>query len=145
MSADEWNDRPVGSDESTEPSGAPPSPCVLQVDRRTHPRHLCVGREVTIYLQHPTRTLHVTPRNISVSGIQFLAHQLLSPDATCIVEFASDSADSLKVGARIARCRYVGGLVHDVAVSFKTPLDPAFIEAFLYDEPCVDSDAPGEA
>jgi hypothetical protein len=60
----------------------------------------------------------VPTRNISATGIAFLHKQMLTPGAKLHVDIPLLDERSIKVCARVMRCRHITGMVHEVGVEF---------------------------
>lgn len=78
----------------------------------------------------------VQSRNISSHGIAVLHGQFMHMHRPCVVEIPAMSAGlTIRVNARVERCRFVAGRIHEVAITFAKPIDLSmFVGLNLMDE-----------
>lgn len=65
----------------------------------------------------------VIPRNVSRRGVAFLHGQFIYPESRTDVTLPTLDGRRLEVSGRIARCRHVSGLMHEVSVVFDESID----------------------
>jgi hypothetical protein len=98
-------------------------------DSRSEPRStLRVNTRVPIVLEYPSGqivTHLVVTRNISRTGLAFLDGMFCYPGSPCRVVLTTTNGERLEVPGRVIRCGLVGGRVHEAAVLFDEPIDPA--------------------
>lgn len=85
------------------------------------------GNDVQVVIHHlygqPVR-YKVVPRNLSTGGIAFLHGQFVHPNSICVVFLPTLGQSSLtEVPGKIVRCRYISGMLHEIAVQFTQPID----------------------
>ncbi|MBX3394542.1 MAG: response regulator [Phycisphaerae bacterium] len=67
----------------------------------------------------------VPTRNISAGGMAFLHGGFVYPGTHCVIQLISKFGSWKNVEARVARCDYVVGAVHEIGVAFSGEIDPA--------------------
>lgn len=65
----------------------------------------------------------VSTRNISVGGMSVLHSQMMYPGTGCTVELATHDGKWLRIKARVAHCRLVRGMLHEIGLKFDKALD----------------------
>lgn len=85
--------------------------------------------EVVVLMQQPgfagPMAFIVPTRNISARGLSFLHGGYVHPGTLCVVQLVTTRGGQQNVVGTVRRCRYVQSNVHEVAVHFKTSIDPA--------------------
>src|SRR5262245_54533326 len=89
---------------------------------RQSPRRSYRTREASVHVLDSSgeivRTGRVPTRNISSRGISFLWRQMMAPGQLLIVELPLPDNRSFRLRGKVARCRYVGRMIHEVGVEF---------------------------
>lgn len=67
----------------------------------------------------------VPTRNISAGGMAFLHGGFVYPGTHCVIQLISKYGSWKNVEARVVRCNYVIGAVHEIGVAFSGEIDPA--------------------
>lgn len=82
---------------------------------------------VQFQMQEESRRHAVPCRNLSRDGVAFLVRHFVYPGTACRVRLVSEFNYVVEVEGKVQRCRYVEGTagVHEVGVSFNTPIDIA--------------------
>jgi len=70
----------------------------------------------------------VPARNISLGGVSLMHTQMLYPRQRCGVGLPNQPGKWLILPGQVARCRYVSGMLHEIAVQFLRPLDPMTLQ-----------------
>ena len=78
--------------------------------------------KVTVRQNDREQTFIVPVRNISEGGLAFLHRSMLYGGTKCTVELECGPGDSIKVGAEVANCRRVTGLVHEIGLKFDSAI-----------------------
>ncbi len=73
-----------------------------------------------------TTSFRVPTRNVSSHGLAFLHKQMLAPGQMLKIEIPVLDSEVIHVQARVARCRHLKGMLHEVGVEFvgRTDKDP---------------------
>ena len=66
----------------------------------------------------------VTTRNLSAGGLSFLHGGFVHSGAICKLRLVNRFGSWADVEATVGRCRYVDSMVHEVSVTFKSPINP---------------------
>lgn len=73
--------------------------------------------------------LAVLPRNLSRRGMAYLVGRFIYPRSSCLIHLNTLDGERCSVEGTVLRCEHVGGILHEVAVLFRTPVDISlFIE-----------------
>ncbi len=72
----------------------------------------------------PAVSFRVPTRNISVHGLAFLHHHMLPVDQLLHIEIPFKKGYVVQLLARVARCRHLRGMIHEIGVEFKGKLGP---------------------
>lgn len=67
----------------------------------------------------------VSTRDISATGLSFLHGGFVHLSTRCVVHLVGAHGQSQNVEATVVRCEYKVDMVHEVAIKFKTPIDPS--------------------
>jgi hypothetical protein len=100
-------------------AGVPP-------DQRRSPR--TSFRSVNVHVRlldsmgRPEVSFRVPTRNISLHGLAFLHHHMLPIDQLLHIEIPFKKGYVVQLLARVARCRHVRGMIHEIGVEFKGKL-----------------------
>jgi len=78
--------------------------------------------KVTVRQNDREQSFIVPVRNISEGGLAFLRRSMLYGGTQRTVELECGQADSTKVGAEVANCRHVTGLVHEIGLKFDSAI-----------------------
>lgn len=81
---------------------------------------------VRIEMRQPagaTTSLRYAARNISAEGLGILHNSYVYPGTNCVVYLPTNDKKEMPIDAIVRRCRHVKGLVHEVGISFKVPID----------------------
>lgn len=70
-------------------------------------------------------SFRVATRNISAHGLAFLRNQMLAPNQLLKIEIPLLDGQVLQTLARVAQCRHIKGMLHEVGVEFLEPPDEA--------------------
>lgn len=70
----------------------------------------------------PEIAFRVPTRNISVHGLAFLHHHMLPTDQLLHIEIPFKKGYAVRLLGRVARCRHVRGMIHEIGVEFKGKL-----------------------
>jgi len=68
-------------------------------------------------------TLQYAARNISSEGLGILHNSYVHPNTRCIVHLKHRDGREVPIEALAVRCRHVKGLVHEVGLRFKAPIN----------------------
>jgi hypothetical protein len=63
-------------------------------------------------------------RNVSQGGVSLLHRQMLYPAEQCRIVLPLPDNRSLLVRARVMRCRFIQGILHEIGVRFERPIKP---------------------
>jgi hypothetical protein len=96
------------------------NPCNFELNRRRHRRLPYRGRQVILHTRQAERdVVFIVPsRNISRSGVSFLHGQMMHLDQPCTVDLATKDGTWLTVEGVVVRCRYIGGMIHEIGLKF---------------------------
>lgn len=64
----------------------------------------------------------VASRNVSQGGACLLHRQMLYPAEKCRVVFPLSGNRHLLVRARVVRCRFIQGILHEIGIRFERPI-----------------------
>lgn len=67
-------------------------------------------------------TFKVPTRNISLHGLAFLHHHMLQVDQMLRIQIPFKQGYTVELLARVARCRHIRGMIHEIGVEFKGKL-----------------------
>ncbi len=84
-------------------------------------RHVCIPITVT----HPGGTrasLTLASRNLSSTGISLLHSSYVHTGSACELELPRAFAGSLRLAAKVVRCRQIAGVVHELGIEFAKPI-----------------------
>ena len=70
----------------------------------------------------PEISFRVLTRNISLHGLAFLHHQMIPVEQLLQVEIPFRKGYTVRLLARVAHCRHVRGMIHEIGVEFKGKL-----------------------
>ncbi len=70
-----------------------------------------------------TISLQYAARNISSEGLGILHNSYVHPGTRCIVFLKHRDGREMPIEASAVRCRHVKGLIHEVGLRFKTPIN----------------------
>jgi hypothetical protein len=70
-------------------------------------------------------------RNVSQGGACLLHRQMLYPAEHCRLAFPLSDNRRLLVRARVVRCRFVQGILHEIGVRFERPIKPEELSEIL--------------
>jgi hypothetical protein len=73
----------------------------------------------------------VASRNVSQGGTCLLHRQMLYPSEHCRVVFPLPENKHLLVRARVVRCRFIKGILHEIGVKFEHPIKPKELKEIL--------------
>lgn len=93
---------------------------------RAHKRFAFRRTGVGLSLAHPggSQTMvRVAARNLSNGGISVLHVAYLHADTSCVVMLRDLEQRPQVIPARVAHCRHLGGVVHELGVTFNEPID----------------------
>lgn len=79
-----------------------------------------------------TTNLQYAARNISGDGIGILHNSYVHPSTRCTVYLKHRDGREIPIEASAVRCRHVKGLIHEVGLRFKTPIN---VREFLNVDP----------
>jgi len=86
-------------------------------------------KTLVVYMQQPGFAAPipylVIGRNISANGLAFLHGGYVHTQTRCVVQLATSYGTWDDVPATVVRCRYLEANVHEVAVCFDHPINPA--------------------
>lgn len=71
------------------------------------------------------KTLRVATRNLSASGMSFLHGQMMPPGQAVLIELPLNGDDTRCILARVAHCRHLRGMVHEIGLEFQRFVDRA--------------------
>ena len=71
----------------------------------------------------PEISFRVLTRNISLHGLAFLHHQMIPVEQLLQVEIPFRKGYTVRLLARVAHCRHVRGMIHEIGVEFKGRLE----------------------
>lgn len=63
-------------------------------------------------------SFRVVARNLSMDGLGFIHGQMLPPGKRVLVQIPRKGTDLLNVLAKVAHCRHVKGMIHEVGLKF---------------------------
>ncbi len=63
-------------------------------------------------------SFRVVARNLSTDGMGFIHSQMLPPGKKVLIQIPRKGEDLLNVLARVAHCRHVKGMIHEVGLKF---------------------------
>jgi hypothetical protein len=63
-------------------------------------------------------SFYVPTRNLSLHGLAFLHHHMMPVDQTLRLEIPFRKGYVVQLLARVARCRHVRGMIHEIGVEF---------------------------
>lgn len=66
-----------------------------------------------------TITFKVPTRNISLHGLAFLHHHMLQVGQMLRIQIPFRKGYTVELLARVARCRHVSGMIHEIGAEFK--------------------------
>jgi len=85
--------------------------------------------EIVVLMQQPGHSAPmafiVPTRNISARGLAFLHGGYVHPGTVVVVQLVTTRGAPQNVVGVVRRCRYMQSNVHEVAIQFKNPVDPA--------------------
>jgi len=85
--------------------------------------------EIVVLMQQPghsTPMAFIVPtRNISARGLAFLHGGFVHPGTVVVVQLVTTRGAAQNVVGVVRRCRYIQSNVHEVAIQFRSPVDPA--------------------
>jgi len=67
---------------------------------------------------HVESSFRVVARNLSADGMGFIHGQMLPPGKPVLVQLPRQGKDDLNVLGRVAHCRHVSGMIHQVGLKF---------------------------
>jgi hypothetical protein len=67
-------------------------------------------------------SFRVLTRNISLQGLAFLHHQMIPVEQLLHIEIPFRKGYTVRLLARVAHCRHVRGMIHEIGVEFKGKL-----------------------
>lgn len=76
--------------------------------------------------------IQVACRNLSCGGMSILHSAYLHQDCKCVAVLQAPDGELLVVRGRIAHCKHLRGVVHEIGVQFDNPID---IHEFVSDDP----------
>ncbi len=86
------------------------------------------SRGCVIQMQQPgaasTTAFLVSPRNISSTGMAFLHGGYVHIGTECFIQLVSTHGAWVDIKARVVRCRFIQGNLHDVGVQFMREIEP---------------------
>ncbi len=89
--------------------------------RRLHERFSCRVDAVIVEIDPnglPPKQFIVPIRNISEGGVAFLHGAMLRVGTHCTLYILLEKGRSFKTTGRVARCRYLQGMVHEIGLKF---------------------------
>ncbi|HPP26334.1 MAG TPA: PilZ domain-containing protein [Phycisphaerae bacterium] len=93
-----------------------------RVDARKFRRARFRTNKVVIHVldaQHNIESsFRVVARNISADGLGFLHGQMLPPGKPVFVQIPRRDGEDLNLLAKVAHCRHVDGMIHEVGLKF---------------------------
>jgi len=103
-----------------------PPPTSLE---RQSPRYTIPLKALIVGMRQPgaseTGAYQVIGRNISSGGLAFLYGGFVHNGTRCMMQLVTPHGSWNDVGGTVIRCRYLEANVHEVAVAFDHPIDPA--------------------
>ena len=85
--------------------------------------------EIVVLMQQPGHSAPmafiVPTRNISARGLAFLHGGFVHPGTVVVVQLVTTRGAAQNVVGMVRRCRYIQSNVHEVAIQFKSTVDPA--------------------
>lgn len=98
-------------------------------NRRRTERYDFRVRTCIIHFQTPGLSqpaAYVAPtRNISSGGMSFLHGGFVYPGTRCVVQIISKKGSWKHIEAKVVRCVFVSGTIHEVGVAFATEIEPS--------------------
>jgi len=70
-----------------------------------------------------TTSLQYAARNLSAEGLGILHNAYVHPNTACVVYLRQSDGREAPIEAHAVRCRHVRGLIHEVGIRFKTPIN----------------------
>ncbi len=96
--------------------------------QRNHVRYSFRAHGCVIHMQQPgaagTTAYQVVTRNISAQGMAFLHGGYVHTGTECFVQLVSTHGAWIDVKARVVRCTFAQGNIHDVGVLFDDEIEP---------------------
>ena len=96
-----------------------------QVDKRRAPRRFW-RKPLKLWITHPggnRAKIAVLTRNLSCGGLSFLYTGYLHVGTRCEMQLITVDNAWVDIAATVVRCRYIVGRIHEVSLSFATPVD----------------------
>ena len=111
-----------------------------KVDRRRAVRRYRFAHDLGLpmRLRHPGGSevfIRVGPRDISELGMGFLHGGYLHCGTTCEFALQLKAGETIPIVAKVVRCDHVTGRVHDVGITFTTPVEMSEVKDLLVQDP----------
>ncbi|MEZ6193309.1 MAG: response regulator [Phycisphaerales bacterium] len=81
---------------------------------------------VTLTIVNPggnTSIYSVITRNLSRRGVAFLHGRFIYPGCRCSITLRTLDGESVSMDGKIVRCNHLGGMIHEAAMRFNSPID----------------------
>jgi c-di-GMP-binding flagellar brake protein YcgR len=102
-------------------------------ERRKYKRadHRCLQVVLIVKESGGEAAFMAASRNISQGGVCLLHRQMLYPAERCRVVLPLQDNRRLLVRARVVRCRFIQGILHEIGLRFDCPIKPEELNEIL--------------